>query len=146
MNSIQIIERPMTDGEYARQIKGFEELAAVYGNPTETEERFGFVALEDSKFIGCSSALAYKHAEGYANWCFLSDLFVEEPYRKHGLGRDLLARLEQRLGHIGAKYIYTWTASYEAPGFYVKQGYDVFTELDDWYRSGHPRVGLRKVL
>lgn len=41
----------MTDGEYARQIKGFEELAAIYGNPTETEERFGFVALEDSKFF-----------------------------------------------------------------------------------------------
>ena len=51
MNSIEIIERPMTDGECARQIKGFEELAAIYGNPTETEERFGFVALEDSKFF-----------------------------------------------------------------------------------------------
>ena len=30
--------------------------------------------------------------------------------------------------------------------FYKKQGYQVFIEMDDWYTSGHSRIGFRKAL
>ena len=58
----------------------------------------------------------------------------------------MLARLEQRVTALGLRHIWTWTAGYEAPGFYKRQGYEVFAELEDWYLSGHSRVGLRKEL
>ena len=35
-------------------------------------------------------------------------------------------------------------AGYEAPGFYVKQGYTVVCEQENFYATGHSRVMLRK--
>ena len=146
MDSIIIAEREMTDEELARMKSGFEEHAIEHGNPKDTSERFGFVAVDGEKFIGCSSGLAYKKAVGYGNWFYITDLFVEKPFRGRGLGAELLRRLEERVVSLGIGNIWTWTAGYEAPSFYQKEGYEVFFEMDDWYSSGHSRVGLRKEL
>lgn len=143
-NSIILVEREMTDAEYAREVEGFNEHSLEHGNPIESGERHGFVALDNETFIGCSSGLAYKHANGYSKWCQLTDLYVEKPYRKQGIGAELLEKLEERFRLLGVESIYTWTAGYEAPDFYKKQGYRVFTEMEDWYHTGHARVGLRK--
>lgn len=146
MTEIEIQERGMSESELARMNEGFNEHTTQSGNPIEIEERFGFVATNSGKFIGCSSGLAYKHDHGYNNWFFLSDLFVEAPYRGDGLGVQLLERLEQRVAALGMRYIYTWTAGFEAPEFYKKQGYTVFSEFEQWYQAGHSRVGLKKSL
>jgi len=145
-DNLKILERPMTDLEFAGMNQGFHEYSAKHGNPAEKEERFGFVACDGEVFVGCSSALVYQRGTEYGNWAYLTDLFVEEAYRKSGLGAQLLKRLEERIISLGIKYMYTWTAGYEAPGFYKKQGYEVFTELQNWYKSGHSRVGLHKKL
>ncbi len=125
---------------------GFDEHTHEHGNPLQTAERFGFVALDGEAFIGCVSGLAYKEGDTYNKWFYLSDLFVEKAYRGQGLGALLLRKLEARIAPLGIQHIWTWTAGYEAPGFYVKQGYTIFTEHEDWYASGHSRVGLRKEL
>ena len=39
-----------------------------------------------------------------------------------------------------------WTAGYEAAPFYQKQGYTIFCEFEDYYPTGHSRIGLRKHL
>ncbi|MEM7125605.1 MAG: GNAT family N-acetyltransferase [Chloroflexota bacterium] len=144
MNTTQIIERAMSDAEFARMNAGFDEHALEHGNPLEESERYGFVALNGAEFVGCSSCLVYRHEHGYNKWANLTDLFVEKPYRHLGLGSELLAKLEAKVQMLGVEYIYTWTAGYEAPGFYQKQGYQVFAEFEKWYVSGHARVGLRK--
>jgi GNAT superfamily N-acetyltransferase len=146
MNNAIIAEREMTDEELGRMQAGFDEHAVEHGNPTETSERSGFVAMDDARFVGCSSGLAYKKAVGYGNWFYITDLFVEKPFRNRGVGGELLRRLEERVVSLGIGNIWTWTAAYEAPGFYQKRGYEIFCEMDDWYSSGHSRVGLRKEL
>ena len=93
-NSIVIHEREMTSDELARMNSGFEEHAIEHGNPKEKSERFGFVAVDGETFIGCSIGLAYKKNVGYANWFYITDLFVEKACRDQGLGSDLLHRLE----------------------------------------------------
>ena len=47
---------------------------------------------------------------------------------------------------LGIKHIWTWTAGYEGPDFYLKQGYKVFATFKNWYPSGHARVGFIKKL
>lgn len=71
---------------------------------------------------------------------------MDRPYRKQGLGRELLRKLEAKIVAEKVGHIYTWTASYEAPKFYQKLGYTVFCELKDYYPDGHSRMGLSKNL
>jgi GNAT superfamily N-acetyltransferase len=146
LTGISIVEREMTETEFARMNSGFDEHTIEHGNPIETSERFGFVVMDGEMFVGCSSGLAYRNDNGYSNWFFITDLFIERTYRKQGLGAAALRKLEERVRTLSIKNIWTWTAAYEAPGFYKKQGYEVFCELEDWYSSGHSRVGLRKAL
>jgi hypothetical protein len=54
--------------------------------------------------------------------------------------------LEGRLREIGIQHIWTWTAEFEADGFYQRQGYAVFAIQPEFYRSGHDRIGLVKDL
>ena len=123
---------------------GFDEHTREQGNPLETSVRYGFVAMDEEKFIGCSSGLAYKMGDTYNGWFYLTDLFVEKSYRGHGLGRTLLRSLEDRVAALEVTNFWTFTAGYEAPGFYQKQGYKIIFEQVDWYATGHSRVALSK--
>ena len=146
VSTIRFFEREMTDAEFARMKAGFEEHTIEHGNPVETAERHGFVVMDGEAFIGCASGLAYKGDGVYNDWFLLTDLFIEKDYRGRGLGSAILGKLEDKVAALGIRNIWTWTAGYEAPGFYKKHGYKVLCELENWYSTGHSRVGLHKTL
>jgi GNAT superfamily N-acetyltransferase len=146
MSKINIIKREMTSEEFARIKSGFDEYTLDNGVEIQSADRFGFVALDGNVFMGCSSGLAYKNDQKYSGWFYLTDLFVEKVHRSHGVGGRLLRDLEKQIKTIGVKHIWTWTAGYEAPKFYQKQGYELFAEMENWYSDGSSRVGLRKEL
>ena len=136
----------MTAPEFERMKRGFDAHTLEQQVEIQTSDRFGFAAVDGETFIGCSSGLAYKNGEQYSGWFYLTDLFVEKAYRSQGLGAKLLKALEEQIASIGVHSIWTWTAGYEAPQFYIKQGYAVFAEMEDWYSDGSSRVGLKKKL
>ena len=146
MSKICSLEREMTEPEFACINAGFDEYTREQGNPVATPERFGFVVMDGERFVGCATGLADRNDHGYANWFYLTDLFLEKAYRKRGLGAEVLGKLEDRVAALGISNIWTWTAGYEAPAFYKKQAYEIFCELENWYPSGHSRIGLRKTL
>jgi predicted N-acetyltransferase YhbS len=143
---ICIFEREMTTEEFERMKAGFDEFTHENGVKKQSSDRYSFVALRDEIFVGCVSGLAYKSGDNFSGWFYLTDLFVEEAYRSQGLGAQLLKKLEKRIRKIGVRNIWTWTAGYEAPGFYQKQGYELFAEFENWYSDGSSRVGFRKKL
>ena len=55
--------RDMTNSEYKREQIAFDEHGKEFGNSPEEQERFGFVAIENSKFVGASSGLAQKNKD-----------------------------------------------------------------------------------
>ncbi len=146
MNQISIENREMAPEEFQRMKAGFDEHTLENGVEIQSADRFGFVLLDGKDFIGCSSGLAYKNGKNYSGWFYLTDLFVEKHYRSQGWGAKLLEALEEKIINIGVKHIWTWTAGYEAPKFYQKQGYEIFTEMENWYPDGNSRVGLKKKL
>lgn len=146
MNPIKIINREMTAKELQRMRDGFDEHTIDNGVEVQSADRFSFTAVMDGEFIGCSSGLAYKNGQQYSGWFYLTDLFVEKSYRHQGLGSRLLLDLETKIKAVGVSNIWVWTAGYEAPPFYQKQGYEVFTEMENWYSDGSSRVGLKKVI
>jgi GNAT superfamily N-acetyltransferase len=141
-----ILQREMTAEEFARIKARFDEHTLDNKVAIQSADRYGFVAMDGDTFIGCSSGLAYKNAKDYSGWFYLTDLFVEKAYRSQRIGARLLNTLEEEIIKVGVKHIWTWTAGYEAPEFYQKQGYEVFAEMENWYSDGSSRVGLRKQL
>ena len=138
--------RSLKDHEFRRMKRGFDEHTTDNGVKVQSADRFTIVATENDDFIGCASGLAYKNMDEYSGWFYLTDLFVEKFTRLKGIGAVLLSRLEEIIRHKGVKNIWTWTAGYEAPGFYKKQGYKVFADLENWYSDGSSRIALRKNL
>jgi len=136
----------MTPAELERERAGFDEHAMDNGVEIQSSERIGYVALDGERFVGCSSGLAYKNGADYSGWFYLTDLFVEKAYRSQGIGAQLLKALEEKILERGITKIWTWTAGYEGPGFYKKQGYEVFAEMEAWCSNGASRVGMRKEL
>ncbi len=144
MSEVRIVERDMTAAELKRMSAGFDEHTVENGVEIQSSKRIGFVALDGENFIGCASGLAYKNGSEYSGWFYLTDLFVEKAYRLQGLGSRLLKALEEKIRHYGINKIWTWTAGYEGPEFYKRQGYKVFAEMENWYSGGHSRIGVRK--
>lgn len=142
--AIKFEDREMTDAEYKQEQSAFDEHGLEFGNPPDKQERFGFVATDEGKFVGASSGLAQKINHQYGKYFYLSDLLVEKEYRKNGYGKRLLSLLEDKVKLLGINHIWTWTAEYEAETFYIKQGYKPFVKFESFYTSGHARVGLIK--
>ena len=138
--SIEIVERNITESELDQLRKGFEEYALEHGIPPHAQIRYGVVAMDGDRFVGSASGLADRC------WFFLSDLWVEKEYRGYGTGTKLLQQLEAKILELGIDRIYTWTAAFEAPAFYAKNAYEVFGQLENYYPTGHSRIGLRKIL
>ncbi len=144
MRPVRFIEREITDAELHLQDVRFREASIAHGNPLKPSQRCSFVALEEGNFIGCACGSTNGFSDKH--WFYLDELFLEKAYRMQGLGAEILKKLEKKAAAFGVESIYTWTAGYEAPGFYKRQGYEVFCETKSWYLSGHSRVGLRKAL
>jgi GNAT superfamily N-acetyltransferase len=81
----------------------------------------------------------------YWDWLYVSLLWVKEDLRGRGHGHRLLALAEDEARNRGAKNAYLDTFSFQAPDFYLKQGYRVFGQLDD-FPAGHQRYFLTKEL
>ena len=81
---------------------------------------------------------------GY-EWLFVQLLVVPEELRGTGIGRDVMARAETEARARGCRGIWLDTFSFQARGFYEKQGFTVFGQLDD-YPAGHQRFFLQKRL
>lgn len=76
-------------------------------------------------------------------WLFVELLFVPEPLRGRGLGRDLLDRAEQEARRRGCVGAWLETFSAQSRTLYERCGYTVFGEIPD-YPPGNVRTFLRK--
>ncbi|HKW95953.1 MAG TPA: GNAT family N-acetyltransferase [Methylomirabilota bacterium] len=76
---------------------------------------------------------------------FVRILWVAAGLRGQGHGARLLEAAERRAVERGARYAYLDSFSFQAPGFYEKQGYEIFARADDW-PIGHAHYFLRKRL
>jgi len=84
-------------------------------------------------------------ADVCGGWLMVHALWVDASQRGQGLGQALLADAEQQARTLGAHGVTLDTFSWQAEGFYLKQGYEVFGRLQD-FPPGHHRLYLRKRL
>ncbi len=91
------------------------------------EEEFVLkVENENGEIIGGCVAEAYEY-----HWSrmFLNTLWVDERWRRQGIGSMILREVERIAREKGCRVVTLGTASFMARPFYEKQGYQVFTTL-----------------
>jgi GNAT superfamily N-acetyltransferase len=71
-------------------------------------------------------------ASTYWGWLDVEDLWVTEALRARGLGRRLLRMAEAEALQRGCSRAKLRTFSFQARGFYEKEGYRVVGELEDY--------------
>lgn len=85
------------------------------------------------------------HGQTHWEWLFISHLWVHEAVRSQGHGTHLIAAAEQEALTRGCRNAHLDTYSFQAREFYLKLGYTLFGQLED-YPPGHSRYFLRKSL
>ncbi|UFN50606.1 GNAT family N-acetyltransferase [Roseomonas sp. OT10] len=79
------------------------------------------------------------------SWLFVELLVVPDPHRGRGLGTALLRQAEEEALRRGCVGAWLDTFSFQAPGFYLRQGYEIVGTIRG-YPPGHSRHFLRKRL
>lgn len=85
------------------------------------------------------SLIAGLCGESFWNVLHVDILWVDEPYRGKDYGSALLRRAEEVAQERLCEFIYLDTFDFQAPDFYLKQGYTIMGEL-----RGVPRGSARK--
>ncbi|WP_267551746.1 GNAT family N-acetyltransferase [Rhizobium rhizogenes] len=83
-------------------------------------------------------------AQLYFDWVFIELLFIPENLRGENLGARLLSQLEEIAKAKNCVGVWLDTFSFQAPGFYERQGYERFATMDN-YPKGMARFFFRKV-
>ncbi len=71
--------------------------------------------------------------------------WIDEKYREFGWGTKMLQEAEKIAREKGCKIILLDTYSFQAPGFYIKNGYEIYATLDNC-PVGHKKHYLKKLL
>jgi GNAT superfamily N-acetyltransferase len=69
----------------------------------------GFLALLDGKPVGLVHYLYHRSCWSLVNNCYLQDLFAAADVRGAGIGRALIAAVQEEAGKIGVKNVYWMT-------------------------------------
>ena len=99
------------------------------------------LALED----GDGTAVGGLWGRTALDWLFVELLFVPEPLRGRGLGRELMLHAEAEAVERGCHGAWLDTFEFQARGFYERLGYVCFGELPD-YPVGSARYFMKKAL
>ncbi|MBQ9674029.1 MAG: GNAT family N-acetyltransferase [Ruminococcus sp.] len=76
---------------------------------------------------------------------YVDILWVDEKYRKKGLGSKLLKYVEDNAAKKGCYLVHLDTFDFQAKDFYIKHGYEIFGILNDCPMN-HSRIYLQKRL
>jgi GNAT superfamily N-acetyltransferase len=132
----------------------------VVDSPSEDDHRAIFnplLAFNDAKIsddryeqiaimlkTGAGDSVGGLWAKLYYDWLFVELLFVPEDLRGEDFGTKLLTQAEQIAREKSCVGIWLDTFSFQAPGFYEKNGYERFGALEN-YPRGAERIFFRKV-
>jgi GNAT superfamily N-acetyltransferase len=77
--------------------------------------------------------------------CEIRQFWVEESHRDRGLGTRLFRAAEREARRRGCSQILLMTFSFQAPGFYGRNGFEVLATIPD-HPHGHRNLLMRKRL
>lgn len=139
-DGIEIVEDAAPEFEAVGAIqRGLHDFNQAMGGPYDREPVTLLVQDAEGKSLGGLLGLTFW------GWLFIDWLWLAPEMRGKGVGAELLMRAEALARQRGCTNAYTDTFSFQAPGFWQRNGYAEFGRLDGM-PAGHARVWFKKSL
>lgn len=121
-----------------QKIKSFNNVVSPYHLASRKEGYINefSIRVESDEFIGGLTG------QIYWNMMEILDFFVEEAYRKSGLGSKVIREAIDYAKELDLSYVLLKTFSFQAKTFYEKFGFKVIGEIKD-YPPGESLYTLR---
>lgn len=119
-------------------VDGLNAHAAQAGAPAYEETELSILLRDDDDKV-----VAGLTGTSVWNWLYIDIIWVDETLRGQGAGADLLRAAEEEAQTRDCHSVWVWTESFQASGFYKKQGYKEFVTMDD-FPIDHKRIGFMK--
>ena len=81
----------------------------------------------------------------YWGWLYIDRFWINDKYRKAGLGSRILKMAEEEARQRGCRYAHLDTHDFQAVGFYKKNGYEIVSRLEN-LPEGFNRYLMKKAL
>jgi len=140
MQNLRIVSEPHAGEQDTTFIR---EALALYNVAVTQDAYYSPLAifLRDERGAILGGALG----DIWGGWLDLTFLWVAEPLRGRGYGRQLLEAAEEEARTQGCRGVHLSTHSFQAQPFYEKLGYEIVGEIPD-HPAGHSLFFLKKVL
>ena len=83
--------------------------------------------------------------EAYWGWVNFTTVWVHPEHRRQGIASEMLLQAEAEAARLGYTQAYLDTFSFQSPDLYLRLGYEVFGQLDN-FPADNKRVFMRKTL
>ena len=140
MQNLRIVSEPHAGEQDTTFIR---EALALYNVAVTQDAYYSPLAifLRDERGAILGGALG----DIWGGWLDLTFLWVAEPLRGRGYGRQLLEAAEEEARTQGCRGVHLSTHSFQARPFYEKLGYEIVREIPD-HPAGHSLFFLKKAL
>ncbi len=135
---IALEENPSPDDVLAVQL-GLEAYNRLHAPPANLTPLTFLLRHADGRLAGGLLAGTFR------GWLHIDILWLDESARGQGLGTRILRLAEDEARRRGCHHVFLDTMSFQALPFYLKHGYTVWGELED-FPVGHTRHFLKKSL
>jgi GNAT superfamily N-acetyltransferase len=135
---IELTDQPSAEDTKAVE-RGLDAFNAEQGAPIHWQNLSVFVRNADSKVTGGLLGGTYW------GWLYVNILWLDASLRGQGVGTQLMQRAEAEAARRGCHAVHLDTMDFQALGFYLKLGYQLYGQLDD-FPIGHQRYYLFKTL
>lgn len=125
-----------TDADRDRIMQGLVDHNETHA-PDSRAREIAVLARHEGQLIG--GLTGHTHW----NWLFVKWLWVDESFRKQGIGRKLILAAHAEARERGCQHVHLDTFDFQALPFYESLGYTIFGKLED-YPAGHTRFFLQK--
>lgn len=119
------------DREFIRSKVIEHNMACVSDEVKSPKEQISFIARNDNgEIIGGVTGTSYwQHMH-------IDFLWVDEAERGQGIAKQLMQQMEAYARSLNCRLLIVETLSFQAPGFYKKQGFREFGVIED-HPAGH---------
>lgn len=147
MNNLEISISHESDSEFKslmqQKIREFNSSVSPYH--LEIRQEGAIKPINLSVIYQQNEIVAGVYAEMYWGWLDINYIWVSEGYRHHGIGSEILNKVEKIAKKHDCCKVRLTTYSFQAKEFYIKHGYEVVGQLQD-YPPNHTYYMMTKEL